>query len=380
MNPYISVVVKPTLECDIGCRHCYHRPEERVKGHVSIDDVDRLFRMVSREYESAWFIWHGGEPLTLPLSFYKQVLDLQDKYFGVSNNRVGNTIQTNGVGIDRKFANFCRDRKVNIGVSHEGPYNDVLRQKSQISDANLAYLSKKDHVFSVNSTISAETVGRQTEIYRHFRDRGINLTLSKVMPMGCSADGSFVPDANEYIRNSIAVFDEWLFDRNTDVPLIPHYLYIYSALGDPSPSDCAHTSCLTKWICMYPNGDLYPCAKNCSKEFRMCNISEIDSISKAFATEGFGRMLRGTIARRAKCKAECPIFDYCNGGCSMDAVCECGMEENGGDSCRIFKAVFGHVKETVDGIIEDKPDLSQYNKFVRDAIVGKLVNPKIINF
>ncbi len=380
MNPFLSVVVKTTLACDIDCRHCYHRPEERVPGKISIDNVERLFRMVSREYESAWFIWHGGEPLTLPLQFYKQVIELEEKYFGMQSNRVGNTIQTNGVNIDRKFANFCRDNKINIGVSYEGPYNDILRQKSETVDRNLAYLSRKEHVFSVNSTVSSETVGNQNDLYRHFRDRGINLALSKVMPAGCSADGSFVPDADEFISNSIAAFDEWLYDAGTDVPLVPHYLYVCSALGDPVPSDCAHTSCLTKWLCVYPNGDLYPCAKNCPAEYRMCNISEIDRITQAFSTEGFGRLLRGTIARREKCQAECDMFGYCNGGCSMDACFEGGVTENGGDSCRIFKAVFGHIKGTMDGILSEKPDLAQYNRFVRDAVIGKLVNPRVLNF
>ncbi|MFA6952370.1 MAG: radical SAM protein [Candidatus Methanomethylophilaceae archaeon] len=381
MNPFISVVIKPILACDLDCRHCYHRPEERVPSTITYEALDRLFRMLSEEFESVWFIWHGGEPLMLPLQFYRYAIDLQNKYFGKGTHRVGNTIQTNGTAIDRKFSNFCKENQINIGVSFEGPCDGVLRQKCDLVDKNLTFLSKKEHIFSVSSTIAAEDVGRQTELYRYFRGRDINVSFSPVVPMGCAADNrELVPDADEYIAESIRMFDEWLYDKDTDIALIPHYLYLLNALGEPVDSDCAHNSCLTKWLCVYPNGDLYPCAKGCPSKYMMGNLFDIEAISEAFAGDGFREILLGTIARREKCKAECEIFRYCNGGCSMDASCECGIENNGGDSCRIFKAVFTHIQKTVDDILNEKPDLSQYNRFVRDAIVGKLVNPKITSF
>ena len=63
----------------------------------------------------------------------------------------------------------------------------------------------------------------------------------------------------------------------------------------------------------------------------------------------------------------------------MDAYHECGIEENGGDSCRIFKGVFGHVSSEIQKILDTQPDMNDYNLFIRDAIIGKLVNPKTIS-
>ena len=34
--------------------------------------------------------------------------------------------------------------------------------------------------------------------------------------------------------------------------------------------------------------------------------------------------------------------------------------------------------QRAEGIIQDQKDLSNYNKFVRDAVLGKLINPKIV--
>ena len=62
----------------------------------------------------------------------------------------------------------------------------------------------------------------------------------------------------------------------------------------------------------------------------------------------------------------------------MDAYHEGCVEDNGGDSCRIFKEVFTHIADEIQGILDTKPDMNGYNPFVRDAIIGKLVNPKTI--
>jgi len=378
MRPYISVVIKPTLECNIDCKHCYHTPEERVGGQISIETVERLFRLISEEYEAAWFVWHGGEPLLLPHRFYRNVIALQEKYFGKDSHRVGNTIQTNGTLLEKGFIEFCKDKKINIGISHEGPFNDVLRQRTEVSENNLMLLSKKDRVFSVSSTISSATESKQSEMYEYFKSNRASASFSPVIPAGCaSRDRSLVPDPDAFIRSSIEMFDRWLFDKETEIPLIPHYLYVLNALGEPAESDCAHTSCLTKWMCLYPNGDIYPCGKGCPSEFKMCNLNDIEQISDIFGTEGFVKILRGSIERREKCKSECDLFPFCNGGCSMDAYYECGIENTGGDSCRIFKAVFGHILKTMNDIEKERPDLSVYNKFVREAVLGKMINPKI---
>lgn len=378
MKPSISVIIKPTLDCNIECGHCYHTKDERTAERIGIDILDRLFGILSREYESVWFIWHGGEPLLMPFRFFRNAVELQEKHFGRGSGRFGNTIQTNGILLERKFIDFCMDKKINIGISYEGPYNDVLRERTDDVDRKISRLSSKERMFSVSSTISSGTVSKQKDLYELYRKERTSVSFFPVIPAGCAKCGKDVPDADEYIRHGIECFDQWLYDADAEIPLIPYYLYVLSALGEPSPSDCAHASCLTKWLCVYPNGDLYPCGKGCPADFRMCNISEIESMDDAFLTDGFANILEGTIERREKCMG-CDVYGYCNGGCSIDAYYEKGIVNNGGDSCRIFKGIFGHVLSTVNGILETRPDLSRYNRFVKDAILGRLINPKVVS-
>ena len=374
MDRALSVIVKPTLHCGMGCSHCYHSPDElSSKEVISFERLEKLFEMASRDYQSVWFIWHGGEPLELPFSFWKKAMELQDRYFG--EHRVGNTIQTNGVNLDRRTIDYCRKRMINIGVSHEGPCDGILRKDCAKVDSMIRKMSAGERVFSVSSTIPAGAEGRQKEIYDYFSDIGTAVSMVPVIPAGCATGRKdLVPDTDLFIKSSIEAFDAWLNDRDAKMPLSPHFFYVLSALGDPQPADCAHNSCLTRWICVYPNGDVYPCGKACPESMRMGNIDDFQSIPDMFRTDGFARILEGSIARREKC-ASCPVFDFCQGGCSIDAYWEGDINGNGNPSCRIFREVFTHVKAEVDSIISEEKDLSRYNRFVRDAVLGKLTNP-----
>jgi len=339
--------------------------------------LERLIRMASEEYETAWFVWHGGEPLLLPLGFYKKAIGLQRKYFGRDSHRISNTIQTNGTLIDRRFMDFCRDNRINVGVSFEGPCNNVLRPalRKDAVQKNLDMMARRGHMFSVNATICRRSTDGMIGIYDHFLEKGTALSFSPVMRIG-SAGPDMVPDADEYAAQSIKVFEKWMRDPDADMPLMPHLQYVMAALGEPSVSDCAHSSCLTKWISVYPDGSIFPCAKGCPEEYLLCNINDIDRLSDSFSGGSMRRMLSASIARRQKCLSECELFEYCQGGCSIDALSEGSMEMNNGTSCRIFRKVFSHIFKTINSVIDGRSDLTDYNKFVREAILGKLVNPK----
>ena len=374
MERALSVIIKPTLHCGMGCKHCYHSPEElSSKDVISFERLEKVFALASKDYESVWFIWHGGEPLELPFSFWKKAIELQEKHFG--EHRTGNTIQTNGLHLDRRMLDFCRKKQINIGVSHEGPCDPLLRKDCAKADDMIRRMSAGQRVFSVSSTISAGAEDRQKEIYDYFSGIGTAVSLVPVIPAGhIAGNKDLVPDTDTFIRSSIEAFDSWLYDTEATMPLSPHFFYLLSALGDPQPADCAHSSCLTTWICVYPNGDLYPCGKACPSSMRMGNIDDFSSFGEAFRTEGFAQILKGSIERREKCKG-CEVFDHCQGGCSIDAYWEGNIGDNGNPSCRIFKEVFLHIKREMDSIIAEEKDLSRYNRFVRDAVLGKLTNP-----
>ena len=380
MEQFATVIVKPTLDCDLHCRHCYHPITDRSDRLLDIGTYERMVRLVREHFEYSRYIWHGGEPLLAPFSFYKKAFAVQKKYYGKMG--CDNTIQTSGSLLTQRFIEFCKSNRVNLGVSYEGGLDCGLRPDMNVQhvDEMVDYMARKGHMFLVSATIHGGNVDKMDEIYEKFKGMGASLSFNPIINLGCARENpDLVLDPDIYVRNSIEIFDKWIHDRDVKIPILPFFPYVMTVLdGGPNISDCPQASCLGKWLCLYPNGDVYPCGKACPEDFCLGNINEVDSIQDLFDSEGFRNILVGSIERRKKCKS-CEIYDYCNGGCSIDALADGDIESPNGVSCRIYKGLMPHIKDTIGDILENKPDMNQFNGFLRDAILGKLINPQIID-
>ena len=378
MEQFLTVIVKPTMDCNLHCRHCYHQMSDRSPAVMDIKTYEKVVKLATEGFEYSRYIWHGGEPLLVPMSFYKNAFSIQKKYYGKAG--CDNTIQTSGSLLNQRFIEFCKSNRVNIGVSYEGGFENGLRPDMDVGlvDSMVEYMAKKGHMFLVSATIHGGTVDMMDAIYEKFRSTGASLSFNPIINLGCAKENpDLALDPDIYVRNSIELFDKWVHDKDVKIPVLPFYPYIMTVMdGFPNVSDCPHASCLGRWICVYPNGDVYPCGKACPKDLCLGNINEVDSIEELFDSEGFRNILIGSIERRNRCKS-CEIYDYCNGGCSIDALAEGNMESQDFVSCRIYKGLMPHIKDVITDILENKPDMNQFNGFVRDAVLGKLINPQI---
>ncbi len=347
---------------------------------MSESTLERIISLVRAEYDSAWYIWHGGEPLLAGEQFFRKVISLQKKYYDKAIMRCGNTIQTNGVLLKSRFIEFCRDNRINLGISYEGGHDAGLRPDidSRRIEEIIAYMVKKGHMFSITSTVHGGNMDRMDDMYESFKRMGASFCYSPSLRIGGGLDNEDLHlDADAYADRCIEMFERWIHDVDVDIPVMPFNQYISSALNAPNVSDCAHSSCLTKWICVYPDGSVYPCGKPCVEKYLMGNINDVSSIDELFKSDGFRNILVDSIERRKKCK-ECEIFPKCGGGCTVDAMADGDVQSPGGFSCKVYKKLFMHIAATMVRIINEKEDLSQYNRFVRDAVIGKLTNPNII--
>ena len=374
---FLTVIVKPTLDCNIQCRHCYHRVSERSDCMMSIGTFEKTVKLVHEGFDSSRYIWHGGEPLLAPVSFYKSAFNVQKKYYGQQG--CDNTIQTNGTLLNKRLIEFCKNNRVNLGVSYEGGFEKGLRpgMDTKKIDKLVEYMVSKNHMFLISSTIHGGNVGDMMSIYEKFKGMGASFSFNPVIMSGTACDNPDLElDPDEYVKNAIEVFDRWIEDPSVKIPVLPFYPYVMTALdGYPNISDCPHASCLMKWICVYPNGDVYPCGKACPEEFCLGNINEVNSIEELFDSDGMRNILVPSIQRRKEC-ADCEIYRYCNGGCTADALADGKIDSPGGSACRIYKGLFTHIKDTVDTIMSERPDMNRYNGFIKDAVLNRLINPQ----
>lgn len=77
----MHVYLRITDYCNINCLHCYAKKQKNL---MSIDTVKRTGKIFSNSH----FIFHGGEPLTVPIKWYEEALEYLEGSFSMQSNLV----------------------------------------------------------------------------------------------------------------------------------------------------------------------------------------------------------------------------------------------------------------------------------------------------
>ncbi len=117
------VVVQPTPFCNINCSYCY-LPSRNDRTVIAQSTVANLF---SKVFGSGWaapqitVIWHAGEPLAVPVAFYREAFASIERLRLADHVCVGHSFQTNGMLISPAWCEFFAEWSVDVGVSVDGP-------------------------------------------------------------------------------------------------------------------------------------------------------------------------------------------------------------------------------------------------------------------
>ena len=177
------VVVQPTPFCNIDCRYCY-LPNRSSKAVVAEETLANLFSQV---FASGWardglsVVWHAGEPLVLPIEFYRRAFRLIDRLKPLELT-LTHAFQTNGTLIDNAWCRFFADERVSVGVSIDGPrhlhdLNRVTRAGRGTFDRTIEgvrALRRNGVPFHVISVLSAESLAAPREMFEFYVSEGID--------------------------------------------------------------------------------------------------------------------------------------------------------------------------------------------------------------
>lgn len=117
-----QLILQPTPFCNIACDYCY-LAERDTSAFMAPEVAEATMRNASAsgllgpELE---VIWHAGEPLAAPRTFYDESIPRMARIAG-PETVPRHSIQTNGLLIDPAWCDLFRRHGVRIGVSLDGP-------------------------------------------------------------------------------------------------------------------------------------------------------------------------------------------------------------------------------------------------------------------
>lgn len=337
----ISVIIKTTNACNLKCTYCYDANNSK-RTDITLENVDRLFKLLATEYSVINIIWHGGEPILMGRDFYCAILDLQQKY--ANNSSFVNKMQTNGTLIDNEWAEFLVKNKFHVGISYDGGKATTGREKQSESLEGRNNIIKAGGYCGVVSVVNTQNIDALITIYENYKKLQINAQFNFIFPYGRALENGneylFVSE-EKYIKNMISFFDYLLEDKDCNIRIDPFISYIQLLHG--INTKCVTGGCLYKFICMDNKGNIYPCGRIITPQYYLGNITCINSIKELFYTDQFGILLQSTINRRNKCSQTCAYYQYCRGGCNSDAIMYGDIELNNHFACNVFRGIMNHI-------------------------------------
>lgn len=327
MSQPLSFLIKPSsYDCNLACDYCFYRKTSKTYSDTGAHRMSLETVGVLAEKAQAWneqavgYIWQGGEPMIMGLDFFRNALRIQEE-----KRRPGqvitNTIQTNGVLIDDRWAEFFARNGFLVGISIDGPrdlhdlhrFDHARASVYDLVENACAFLKKHGVEFNILAVVNRDNASHAREIYRYFRDAGF--TFLQFIPCiecedGRIMDFSLTPE--QYGRFLCELFDEWVADGypSVCVRLFDNLLQHYAGRV---PECCMFQDRCGGYLLVEHNGDVYPCDFFVSNEWLLGSIIR-DSLGDILTAERYQRFASLKSAPRREC-GECRWLTFCNRGC-----------------------------------------------------------------
>jgi len=131
--------------------------------------------------ESLSIVWHAGEPLAVPISFYQEAFQAIDE-LSLSRKRICHSIQTNGTLINDGWCEFIKNHDIRIGLSIDGPelVHDAHRKdrRGQGTHARVMEgvrcLRKHGIDFHVIAVVTERSLDYPDEVFNFFLENGMH--------------------------------------------------------------------------------------------------------------------------------------------------------------------------------------------------------------
>ena len=340
------LILQPTPFCNIDCDYCY-LPDRQSTARMSLATMRRAAeRLLADDLVGAQLtvVWHAGEPLTLPVSYFEAAITTLHEVLG-ARCELSHSIQTNATLIDAAWCALIKRHRIRIGVSVDGPadLHDAHRRTRSGRGTHarvlrgMACLREHGIEFHAIAVVTPATFAQADAFFDFFEAQG-------VPEVGCNFDEAEGPHTRSSLTGheaAHAAFIARLLERSrapgarTRIRELAMALHLIAA---PLPMQRWRTQRWPENVQTLPfalvnvahNGDfssfspeLLGQPSDAYGDFVFGNV-ERDGYFAAAREERFARVWSAIVRGTRACEASCAYFGYCGGGAPANKLYENG--------------------------------------------------------
>ena len=345
-------IVKPVNGlCNLACSYCYaEEPVSRVnRNNMGLDTLRATIDFFCNDQDRIEFTWHGGEPLSIGLDFYQNVIKFQQPWVK-KGKKITNFIQTNVTFVTPVWIDFFSQHNFFVGVSLDGPkrFHDKTRcypngNSSYDNVMNGITLLRQAGVFNgVICGISTVNYQFPKELFSFFIAEGIKkLKFARVKDIGYYKDiHSLVISPAQYTDFMISIFDLWLGLDDSAVEIRDIQSVVNLILGG-SDRECIYSGGCNHFATVYSDGSIYGCDSFPRVEplYFGSVFDDPDKIRQGLHLQKFQKLVD---QRKSRCE-RCKWYFVCQGGCSKDCYENLDAVEPINEVCTNLKRYFEYI-------------------------------------
>lgn len=341
VGPLDLLVIQGTPFCNIDCKYCY-LPNRLSQRRIEMETVELVlgkvfeFGIVKKDFT---LVWHAGEPLVIPVEFYKQVshiINIKNK----TGFKLKQSIQTNGLLLNQEWCDFIIEHEVKVGLSLDGP-SHIHDQNRVTRNGNGTHLKvmravellhKNKIPFHVISVVTKNTLNHPDEFFNFFRENdikqlGLNIEeVEGVHQVSTLTKDDFLPSFKRFMSRLYTLYlnnkrkldirefrqIESLILQTKERPTLSQQTTPYRILNVDVDGNFSTFS--PELLGMDAKG---------YGSFQIGNL-KTGSLSEALSSNRFDTIYSDIIKGIISCKKSCEYFGVCGGGAPSNKFSEHG--------------------------------------------------------
>lgn len=323
------------------------------------------------------FIWQGGEPTLLGVSFFQTVIDLQRKY--AAGKTIENSIQTNGTMLDDEWCGFLKKHEFLVGLSLDGPLelHDYYRKDNKGKGTHdrvmngMDCLIKNDVPFNTLTCVNRQNSYFPLEVYRFLKEAGSH--YMQFIPIverknNFSAVTEWSVEADQYGEFLCKIFDEWV-KNDVGKYFVQHFDVAMESWMGKRQSLCIFNKTCGNALALEHNGDLYSCDHYVNPQNKLGNIMDrpLTDLVGSEQQHKFSQKKENELPDYCR---QCEVRFACNGGCPKNRFINTPDGEPGLNYlCTGYKTFFTHIRpymEFMAGELKNRRPPANIMQWIKD--------------
>jgi len=265
-------------------------------------------------------IFHGGEPLLLPLDRWRFLLTSLCE--SLTDYPLSFSVQSNLWRFDEEYAQLFAKFHVHVASSLDGPEIICDAQRGdgyfQKTMAGIRLAQRYGLLSGVIATITDQSKDQVQEVVNFFDKEELSVLLHEAQTGKRPGAESYTINPKDFGEALLRVLP-WYVDDAQHI-FIRNYHQFASGLLRGNPRVCSLRDCLGMFLAIAPDGNISSCQRFAGlREYVLGNVRSKPSLEQLFDSEPALRQKDREERVRKEC-AECGFVHICHGGCYHNAV------------------------------------------------------------